>query len=399
MKSKNPASYCVHDDIIDNKFLQPHTAPIYATSTFVYPDVETTMDVFQGNAPAYIYSRWNNPSFELIEQKIARLEAMYGNEEAFSTLFSSGMAAISAVVQAELKPGDKIITHKNIYGTIVEYFTTVLQQKNVEVIFHNFEDIQSLENKIKQDKNIKLIYVETPNNPTTDCYDLQDISRIAKTYNCTTACDATFASPLLQQTLAFGIDYSIHSSTKFLNGHSNALGGIVTTHQLPKHSEMRQQRKLMGAVPSAFDAWLLNMGIKTLHLRIQQHCNNTLRLAEWLLQQPQVAQVHYVGLPSHRHYLLAQKQMQNGFGGVLSFELNGNLQDAIAFMSRIQFCTLTASLGTPDTLIQHPASMSHVKVPKPMREEVGITDTLIRVSVGLEYIQDIIADIQQALVF
>lgn len=384
------------DDVVSN--VKSHIQPIYASSTFVYPGAQAAMDVFQGKEQAYIYSRWDNPSYQLVERKVAQLETYGSDTQASALLFSSGMAAISAAIMSlGLKPGDSILAQGDLYGTTTEMLNVIMQQQGVKLQVADLTQTDQVELLISKDDTIKLMYIETPANPTLTCYDLAALAKLAKTHHVKTIVDNTFATPYLQRPLLQGIDMVVHSATKFLNGHGNALGGLVvgtdTDHMAQK---VWQMRKLLGGNASAFDAFLLNNGLKTLVLRMDQHNRNAQQVAEFLHTHPAVSKVNYPGLPDHPSHALANKQM-SGFGGSLSFELKGGLQAGIKMMDAVRQCVLTASLGTVDTLIQHPASMTHVKVPKEQRERYGISDGLIRLSVGIELVDDIVADLDQAM--
>lgn len=390
-------SLCVNDPIDYGQKVLPHIPPIYATSTFIYESPDKAMEVFKGNEQAHIYSRWHNPTVDLVEQKIAALENFGLEGQAKGVLFSSGMGAITALLMAlQLKQGDTILTQGNLYGTTTDLLNTVVANLGVEVIYANLKDLQQTEDTLKN-KQVKLLYIETPANPTIDCYDLANLARLAKKYNAKTAVDNTFATPLLQQPFQFGIDYVVHSATKFLNGHGTALNGIVVGTDIDFiQQQVWKMRKLMGANSNAFDAFLLNNGLKTLALRMERHCQNAQSVAEFLASHQAVSKVNYLGLSPHADHSLAKQQMA-AFGGTLSFELKGGLEAGIGLMRNIKFCKLTASLGTVDTLIQHPASMTHIKVPKAQREAYGITDGLIRMSVGIENLTDITNDLDLAL--
>lgn len=397
--NKSFESICVGDDLPKDGVYNPHIPPIYATSTFVYESAEKAQEVFKGNEKAYIYGRWDNPNYTQIEKKIALLEA-YGIEglELKALLFSSGMAAISSLIMSlKLKAGDAILTQGNLYGTTTELLYNVIEHQGIDIIYQDLKDLSAVERLLASKPNIKLLYTETPANPTTDCYDLAALSALAKQRGVIIATDNTFCSPYLQQPFKFGVDYVVYSATKFLNGHGNALGGFVVGKNMPHmEKEVWRMRKLLGGNSSAFDAFLLNNGIKTLVLRMEKHCANALQVARFLEQHPKVAKVNYVGLPSHRDHELAKRQMRL-FGSMMSFELKGGMQAGIDMMNQVKMCILTASLGTVDTLIQHPASMTHSNVPEQQRKEFGITDGLVRLSVGIEDANDIIADLEQAM--
>lgn len=361
------------------------------------------MAVFRGEKEAYIYSRWGNPTVDAVERKLCALET-YGlagtNGEplqAKALLFSSGMAAISSMLLAALQPGDKILTSGNLYGTTVELMNVPLLDHGIQPVFTDLGDLQAVARILEDQPAIKLLYIESPTNPTVRVYDLAALTALAHAHGARVAIDNTFSSPYLQQPFRWGVDFIVHSTTKYLNGHGTALGGVWIGRDVAfMESRGWQMRKLFGGTTNALEAWLLNNGLKTLPLRMQQHCSNAAELAEWLVEHPAVAQVHYPGLPSHPDYELAMMQMRLP-GGMVSFELKGGLEAGIRCMNAIRFCHLTSSLGTADTLITHPASMTHVKVPAQQRLTNGITDGLIRMSVGLEHVDDIRADLAQAL--
>ena len=384
-------------DNFGKQLITPHSAPIFTSSTYVYESAEKAQQVFRGEEEAFIYSRWSHPNAELVENKLEQLETFGLNVEAKALVFSSGMSALSALYQSVLKPGDKILAQGNIYGTAVDYFNQYEEAFNIDVIFADFKNLKELESILKAEKKVKLIYAETPSNPTLNCYDLKALSALGKKYKVKTAVDNTFASPYLQQPFKSGIDFILHSSTKYLNGHGTGLSGFLVGRDIEfMKKEVWKFRKLNGTICAPFDAWLLNIGMKTLSLRMEQHCANALAVAKFLQAHSAIAKVNYLGLKEHADHALAKKQMKN-FGGVLSFELKNGYKAGEKLMNKIKFCKLTASLGTIDTLIQHPASMSHSFVPKEQREEYGITDGLVRLSVGIEDVKDVIADLKQAL--
>jgi methionine-gamma-lyase len=352
---------------------------------------------FSGQEEGYIYSRWGNPTFTEAEQRIAALETFQLNIEAKGLLHSSGMAAISNLFLSNLKAGDKVLTHFSLYGGSDEILSKLLPDLGIEAAIVDLRQLDKTEDIIRNDKTIKMMYLETPANPTIQCVDIEELTKIAKKYNLIVACDNTFASPYLQQPFQYGVDFVVHSTTKFLNGHGTAIGGIL----IGKDIEFMKKRSakvqsLLGSNSNPFDAFLLIQGIKTLEVRMQRHCENAMKVAQFLEQHPAVNKVNYAGLTSHPDYAIAKKQMKHA-GGMLSFELKKGLQGGIDFMNKLKMCVRTVSLGTVDTLLSHPASMSHFSVPKEQREKYGITDGLIRMNVGIENSEDIIADLEQAL--
>ena len=397
MKKKNsrPATFLVSDQY--NASAHSHISPLYLSSTYLYESPEKASAVFSGTEEAFIYSRWSHPNAEEVERKIAMLETYGSSVKAISLLFSSGMAAISSLFFAALKPGDIILAPGNLYGTTVDLFRHYAELYKIEVIFTDFHHPDLAEKVLRENAAIRMLYVESPANPTLSCYPMERLAALAHKYNCLAVADNTFATPILQQPLLLGFDFVIHSGTKYMNGHGTGLSGVVTGTDIRfMKQKLWKTRKLHGTIAAPFDAWLLNLGLKTLPLRMRQHSENALSLARFLENHPAVAVVHYPGLKSHPQHTLAKKQMQL-FGGVLSFELKGGYKAGVRMMKKVKICKLTASLGTCDSLIQHPASMSHAFVPKAQREAFGITAGLIRLSVGLEDVQDIQDDLLQAL--
>jgi methionine-gamma-lyase len=391
------ASILAHDQMPEG-YLQPHLTPLYLSSTYIYESPEAVREIFKGNKKGYVYGRWSHPNADLVERKLEALE-VYGLDDAKcrALLFSSGMAAISALFQSMVKPGDALIVQGNIYGTTVDYINHVAAQFGLKVYYEDLKNLARIEQLLQQDTHIKLLYAETPSNPTINCYDLKALSKIAHAHKVKVAVDNTFATALLQQPLALGVDYVIYSSTKYLNGHGTGVSGVLIGSNIVRMNKVVWNlRKLHGSICAPFDAWMLNLGMKTLPLRMKQHCINALAVAKWLQSHPSISHVNYLGLKNHPDHKLAAKQMRD-YGGVLSFEMRGGIKAGEKLMKRLKLCQLTASLGTTDTLIQHPASMSHSFVPREQRIKFGITDGLVRLSVGIEDVQDIIRDLEQGL--
>lgn len=390
-------SLCVKDDIIESN--SAHVQPIYATSTFTYTDIEKAFDFFKSGKrdDVFTYSRLGNPTVQSVATKLAKLETYGIDTPSFGALFASGMAAISTGILSYVKSGDKILTQGNLYGTTNELLNTFLKDWGIETIQTDFKNLKAVEEFIINDESIRLIYIETPVNPTIELIDIASIVKLAKNYGIHTVADNTFATPYFLQPIKHGVDMVVHSSTKFLNGHGTGTSGVVicTDEQLFR-KKVYSLQKMLGGICSPFEAFLLNNGIKTLPLRMEQHQKNALQLAAFLEAHPKVYHVNYIGLKTHQDHVLAQ-QLMKGFGGMLSFDLVGGLESGMEFLRHIQFCTITASLGTADTLVTHPASTSHVNVSREQRLAYQITDGLIRVSVGLENIEDILSDFSQAL--
>jgi methionine-gamma-lyase len=390
-------STCVRE-IKENRTTDPHILPLYATSSFAFTDIDQGIRIFSGEEQGHVYGRYGNPTIETVASKIAKLEGHdVEGAEPGCILFSSGMSAILSLILGTLKSGDKLLTQANLYGGTTEQFQKILAPNGIEPVFSNLSDPESIELQLKSDSSIKMIYGESPANPTLSCIDLEDIGLLAKKYQVLSVIDNTFATPYLQKPLQYDIDFIIHSTTKYLNGHGNSIAGALVA----KDAEFLQERiwpvmKLAGTNANPWDAWLLHNGLKTLSLRMDRHCQNAQKLAEALEAEKSVVKVNYPGLVNHPDHALAKKQMR-GFSGMLSFELSGGLQHGLSFMRKISFCKLAPTLGDVDTLILHPASMSHLNIPSDVREAQGITDGLIRLSVGIEDFADIHQDLTQAL--
>ncbi len=379
-----------------------HLVPIYASSTFVYDEAGQGMRRFSGQEEGYIYSRWGNPTFTEAEKKIAALETFGLRKEekplaAKGLLHASGMAAITTLLLSTLKAGDKILTHYSLYGGTEELISKVLPPLGITAVIADLRNTALAEKMIREDKAIRLLYLETPANPTIQCVDIEALAGLVQQYGLLSACDNTFATPYLQQPFRYGIDFIVHSTTKFLNGHGTSIGGILLGTDIAFMKEKAYSTaKMLGGNANPFDAFLLINGMKTLELRMERHCYNAMQIAQYLEKHPAVEKVNYTGLPSHPDHAIAKKQMRHP-GAMLSFELKEGLQGGIRFMDRLKMCTRTVSLGTCDTLLSHPASMTHYSIPREQREKYGITDGLIRMNAGIENLEDILADLDQSL--
>ena len=382
----------------DNRTTTPHVLPIYATSSFAFENIDQGIEIFKNIESGHVYSRYANPTVDTVAAKIAALETHGLGMEATAVMTSSGMSAISTLMLGVLKQGDKVLTQANLYGGTTDLLKNILSQYGIEPVFTNLQSLKDVEKLLASDKQIKMLYCETPANPTLACVDIQALASLARKHGAYTAIDNTFATPLLQQPFRFGIDFIIHSTTKYLNGHGNSTAGVVLgiDKGIMRDSVWRAM-KLLGTNCSPFEAWLTYTGLKTLALRLERQCSNALALAQFLEKHPAVEKVNYPGLPSHPDHVLARKQMPGGFGAMLSFELKGGLQAGLDCMNEIKFCTLAPTLGDVDTLILHPASSSHLAIPQEVRLQNGITDGLIRVSIGIENPSDIIEDLKQAI--
>ncbi len=354
--------------------------PVYQTSTYVQPALGEPLH-------GYEYARVQNPTREAMERNIAALEgAQHG------MAFASGMAAIEAVVK-RLSAGDHVVYEENVYGGTHRMFMQVLARLGIEFTRVDSRDLAVVAGAMKP--NTRLVHVETPTNPMMRITDLRGVAKIAHERGALLCVDNTFASPYNQQPLALGADIVVHSSTKYLNGHSDVVGGIVATNSEAVKDELRFLQKASGAVPGPWDSWLVLRGTKTLHVRMERHNSNGQRIAEFLEKHPNVPAVHYPGLPSHPQHALARSQMR-GFTGMISLEL-GSLERARKVVQATRLFSLAESLGGVESLIGHPAIMTHASVPKEIRDAQGVTDGLIRLSVGIEDADDLMEDLDRAL--
>lgn len=363
--------------------------PIYQTSTFVFDNAEQGAARFAGQESGYIYTRLGNPTVTALEEKMADLE---GGEAALA--FASGMAAISAVLFALVGPKDHILTLDTLYGCTHAFLHKILGKFGVEVSPVDASVPELVERAIRP--NTRVLYLETPANPTMKLVDLVACSEIAHRHGIKVVVDNTFMSPYLQRPLELGADVVVHSATKYIGGHGDVIAGIaVGSKELMDEIRLTTLKDIGGNI-APFDAWLILRGLKTLHVRMERHSANALRVAQYLEGHPGVSRVFYPGLSSFPQYGLACRQM-DGFGGVFSFELKGGLEAGRKLMNSVKLCFLAVSLGDADSLIQHPASMTHAVIPPMDRLAMGITDGLVRLSVGLEDPEDLIEDLEQAL--
>jgi methionine-gamma-lyase len=373
-----------------------HVLPIYATSSFDFESIDSAIDIFQGKKEGYVYSRYGNPTIDSVAIKIANLETHGSDIEAKALMTSSGMSAIHTLLTSLLNPGDALLTQGNLYGGTTELLIKVFEPLNIDIHFVDFRQADEVELAINTHGNIKAIYFETPANPTLDCVDISWIVSLARSNDLISIIDNTFPTAYLQQPLLMGADYVLHSTTKYMNGHGTGIAGaIVGSSDRSEWKTIWTKMKLMGSNANPFDAWLVNNGLKTLALRMERHSSNAMHLANYLDDHKLVNNVNYPGLPSFRDHDIAKKQMRE-FGGMLSFEINGGIDGAVKFLNGLSICSLAPTLGDTETLLLHPATSSHLNVDKGMCEAYGITDGLIRVSVGLEDIDDIIADMEMA---
>ncbi len=353
--------------------------PIYQTSTFVQEGL--------GKNKGYEYARTLNPTRAALEKNLAALEAAQSGHA-----YASGMAAIHNLMLL-LKPGDHVLAGHNMYGGTFRLFERVLKDSGLEFSYVNTSRPAEVERDFRP--NTRLVFIETPTNPVMEMTDIAAIAHIAHSHNALLAVDNTFMSPYLQQPLRLGADAVVHSTTKYLNGHSDGVGGALLVNDPVMGEQLRFLQNAAGGVMAPFECWLVLRGVKTLALRMERHCKNGMAIAQYLNQHPKVRKVYYPGLPTHPQYDLARRQMK-GFGGMLAFE-TGSLSNARTVLESVRICSLAESLGGVETLISHPATMTHASVPAEVRESLGITDGLVRISVGVEDVDDLIADLDQAL--
>jgi methionine-gamma-lyase len=383
-----------------------HISPIYQTSTFSIPDVETGAAIFKNEKSGYVYTRMNNPNFEQLSLKIAVLEGIdllrahpekEVGEIVAGQVFSTGMAAVTTAILACVKSGQTVITHEALYGASFTFLHDLLVKFNIKAVFLKDVSAQSWENAFREHPDAALAYAESPSNPAMALVDLKSIADIAHRHNCKLMVDNTFASPYCQRPLSLGADIVLHSTTKYLSGHGLVVGGaLVSSDPEWVKKSLNPTLKILGGTPSPFDTWLVNIGLKTFELRMKKHCENAMQIARFLENHSAISKVNYPGLKSHPDHELAKLQMLD-FGGMLSFELKGGYEAAVKLLNTVRLITLAVSLGNTDTLIMHPASTSHVNVPRDIRLAAGITDGLVRLSVGIEDVEDLIADLDQAM--
>jgi len=371
----------------------PHTGavspPIYQSSTFAFKNSQHGADLFSGQDQGYIYSRIQNPTVEMLEREMAFLEA---GEEAIA--FGSGMAAITNTVITLCNSGENFISSRTIYGGTHAMYLKVLPRIGIEAREVDASDLNKVEEAI--DDKTRFIFIETPANPTIDIVDIKGCAEIAQRKGLKLVVDNTFATPYLQKPLKLGADIALHSATKYIGGHGDTVAGI-TVGSKELMTEMRKGvAQDIGASMSPFNAWLLLRGLKTLPVRMDKHCENAMRVAQYLAFHPRIERVYYPGLRTHAQYDLAKQQMDD-FGGMIAFEVKGGYDEGVKVMDAVELCTLAVSLGDCDTLIVHPASTTHSSYTPEAREAAGIKDNMIRLSVGIEAVEDIIEDLSQAL--
>ena len=377
----------IREQLERSQFME-HTTPLYMTSSFIFEDDEDMRASFAEEKQRNIYSRFTNPNTEELVHKVCALE---GAESGVA--FATGMGAVFSTFAALLKSGDHIVSARAVFGSTHAMFTKFLPKWQIETTYFDVEKPETIADCIRPET--KMIYAETPTNPGVSLLDLEALAAIAKKHNLILVIDNCFATPYLQQPLAFGVDLVIHSATKLMDGQGRVLGGL-TVGKKDLIRDIYLFARNTGPAMSPFNAWVLSKSLETLAVRVDRHCENALALAQFLESHPQVNWTKYPFLPSHPQYTIAKKQMKKG-GNIISFEVKGGLEAGRMFLNAIKMCSLSANLGDSRTIVTHPASTTHSKLSKDDRQAVGITDGMIRLSVGLEHVDDIQNDLQQAL--
>jgi methionine-gamma-lyase len=391
--------------------LHAHVSPIYQTSTFSFPDVQTGADIFSAQNPGFAYTRADNPNARQLAAKLALMEGIdLARAEPDAPveslvrgrMFASGMAAISTAVMARVQAGSTVLAQNVLYGNSYNLFKKVAPLYGIQVVWVDGTDLQAWDQAFRQHTGADLVYLETPANPTMDIIDITGVAELAAAHarKPWVLVDNTFATPYCQRPLSLGADIVVHSTTKYISGHGLIIGGAVVTRH-PEFLDPQKERfimasKVFGGTPSPFDIWLTNIGLKTFELRMQRHVESAALIADWLAEHPQVGRVYYPGHEDFPGHEVARRQMFNGFGGMLSFELKGGYQAAVRMVERLELITLAVSLGNVDSLIEHPASMTHAALSPDDRAACGLTEGLLRFSAGIEAPEDLIADFEQA---
>lgn len=404
---KNPGVSTLVNHFAEGEHPQrAHVMPIYQTSLFSFPDHATGVAIYDGSQEGYTYTRASNPNVDHFARKVALLEVLDFlpeldldrlDEFVLGKAFASGMSAISSAIFARVKAGEVIIAQESLYSNAFNFLDLIAPRMGIQVVWVKDTTAAGWEAALKANPKASLVYTETPANPMMLVVNLAEVADLAHQHNCWLVADNTFATPYCQRPLSLGADVVIHSATKYLSGLGVMIGGLV----ISRHLDYMKQNlpiimKTLGGAPSPFDAWLAHLGLKTFELRMEKHCENALAVARFLEEHPLIERVYYPGLENDPGYHIAKFQM-HAFGGMVSFEMKGGLNAGEKLMNRLKLVTLGVSLGNVDSLIQHPASMTHVSVPPAERAKMGITDGLVRFSVGIENIQDILADLEQGL--
>ena len=374
----------------DTKVVRAGIAPDPTTGSIVPPIYETATYVLEevGRDKGFDYTRSSNPTRQVLEANLAAIEG-----GAHGVCYASGMSAVDSCLKL-LGAGDHVVCSDDVYGGVSRHFNKVLSRYGLSFSYVDTSQAETVRQAIRPET--KLLWVETPTNPLLKVTDLGAMAAIAREHGLIFGVDSTFATPVFLRPLEFGADIVMHSTTKYLSGHNQIIGGVVVTNRDDIHDQLRFVQKTIGAVPSPFDCWLALLGVKTLHLRMARHAASAQVVAEYLENHPKVARVSYPGLPSHPQHAVAKAQM-SGYSGMISFELTGGIPAGTALMNGVELCGLAESLGAVETMITHPATMTHAEVPAEERHARGLSDGLVRLSVGIEDVADIIADLDQAL--
>ncbi|SDS55353.1 trans-sulfuration enzyme family protein [Winogradskyella sediminis] len=387
MSSKHIETEAIRTQIERSQYLE-HSSPMYLTSSYVFEDAEDMRASFADEKQRNIYSRYSNPNSSEFVEKVCKME---GAERGYA--FASGMSAVFSTFAALLDADDHIISCRSIFGSTQTLFNTILPKWNISNSYFKIDELDAIENLIQP--NTKVIYAESPTNPAVDILDLQRLGDIAKKHNLLFIIDNCFATPYLQQPIKFGADLVIHSATKLMDGQGRVLGG-VTVGSAELIQKIYLFSRISGPALSPFNSWVLSKSLETLPVRVDRHCDNALKVATFLESHDNVKLVKYPFLKSHPQYELAKKQMKLG-GSIVAFEIKGGIEAGRQFLNSIKLLSLSANLGDTRTIVTHPASTTHAKIPEDIRLETGITAGLIRISVGLEHHDDIINDLKQAL--
>jgi O-succinylhomoserine sulfhydrylase len=387
MKEKQFETEAIRTQLERTEFLE-HTSPLYLTSSFVFEDAEDMRASFAEEKDRNIYSRFTNPNTSEFVDKVCKME---GAESGYA--FATGMSAVFSTFAALLNSGDHIVSCRSVFGSTHTLFTKYLPKWNIDTSYFKVNEVDKIESLIQP--NTKILYAESPTNPAVDVLDLERLGAIAKKHNILLVIDNCFATPYLQQPITFGAHLVIHSATKLMDGQGRVLGG-VTVGSSNLIREIYLFSRNTGPALSPFNAWVLSKSLETLSVRVDKHCENALKVAEFLEAHPKVNWVKYPFLKSHPQYEVAKKQMKLG-GNIVAFEVKGGIEAGREFLNTIKMCSLSANLGDTRTIVTHPASTTHSKLSVDDRLEVSITDGLVRVSVGLEHVDDIIQDLEQAL--
>ena len=386
--SLSPESACIHAGEVNDQFGAVVT-PIYQTSTFRFKDTDHGAALFAGTDEGYIYTRMLNPTIQACENAVAALEG-----GAYGLGCASGMAAINTIFVHGLRAGDHVVCSDSVYGPTHTLLSTVFSKWGIESTFIDTSDLEAVKRSMRPET--RMLFVESPGNPTLVISDIEGCAGIAHAHGAVLVVDNTFMSPILQQPLALGADIVVHSMTKFLNGHADVVAGMIVVKDEETYRSMRKILNQVGGVIDPFNSFLVHRGIKTLALRMERHCTNAQKIAEYLEPHEKVARVYYPGLPSHPQYAIAQKQ-HKGPGGMITFELKGGIEAGKVMMNNVRLCQLAVSLGGVESLIQHPASMTHACLTKEDRGKAHITDGMVRLSVGVENVDELIADLENAM--